>query len=438
MGNSAPVASAMLAQDNENSGWISVGEAANILSLSSQTIREYCRLGHLEFRRSLGGHRRVNRQQIVQLLKGDKAKKVFSQKILIYTRVSTRNQLPHLKTQTKRLKEYAAKNFKGLETVLFEECASGFNESRPKFQNLLRQIMSGVHDNCILLFEHKDRAARWNLGFIELICEFHNVRIIYVEQNNLSEDEQWQHDLVSFITFYSSKAYSSRTAKRRAQPPSNEVLRRGIEIINSGVSFNNLCAQLQSEGYDCTENQARKYIWQAAQKLGDVVSGHNSGAEYRKLFIKTDNPQARIYTEVVYEDYCKWATKNHYIVQTRRMFGRNFHDIRAQGFTFRAGDPLAKGRTTAQCYWGLEIKGKKLHYISEYREERLLSPVDYFLKWMDSLKGQSVTTRNLLDRYNKYCKAHEIHAMTPTEVYRAVDNLCESKQASDVGFIYKF
>lgn len=437
MANSAVSVAATLALDDEKN-WISCKKAAAILKVSTETIREYTRLGHLQYRLTLGNHRRLNRQEVVALSQGTTTKKTFTQRVILYSRVSTKNQRSQLKTQEKRLKEYAAKHFKGLEQISITECASGFNETRPKFQNLLREIMSGALDGAILCFEHQDRAARWNLKFIELICEVHNVRIIYIEQNSLSQEEQWQHDLVSFITFYSSKAYSNRVAKRKAKPPSDEVLKRGIELVNSGVPFTGICTQLVAEGYECSENQARKYIWNAAQKLGDVIKGDNSGLEYRRLFIKEGNERARIFSDIVYDDYCKWATKNNKIVQTKRMFGRNFRDIRSQSLTFRAGDPHAKGRLCGQCYWGIEIKGKNLHYTSQNREERELSPIDHFLRWLDTLKGQEITTRRLVDRYTKYCKAHEIEALTPTELYRACDTLCSGKKASDAGFLYIF
>jgi len=437
MADSALSVAATLAVDDEKN-WISCKKAASILHVSTETIRKYTRQGHLSYRLTLGKHRRLNRQEVVALSLGKKTSKTFAQKILIYTRTSTRNQLKQLKAQTQRLKKHAAEHFKGLEQIVWEENKSGFNEDRPKLLDMLRGIMSGQFENCILLVEHKDRLARWNTRFIELVCEYHNVRVIYIEQNSLSQEEAWQHDLVSFITFYSTKAYSNRCAKRAARPPSEEATHRGIEILKSGVSFNQLCTHMRSEGFDVSENQCRKYIWKASQKMGNIIKGDNSGLEFRKLFIKENEPQARLFSEVLYEAYCDWAKKNGKIILSRRMLGRCFSDIRCGSLTFRNGDKRAKGRIAAQCYWGITIKGQKEYYISEDRTERTQSPIDDFLHWINTLKGQEITTRRLVDRYTKYCKAHEIEALTPTELYRACDTLCSGKKASDAGFLYIF
>lgn len=88
----------------------------------------------------------------------------------LYTRVSSADQKEDLERQMQRLKGYAASRGYQVSKVV-SELASGFNESRPKFLKLLTDGSIGV-----IVVEHRDRAARFGLTYIEQLMRMQRRR----------------------------------------------------------------------------------------------------------------------------------------------------------------------------------------------------------------------------------------------------------------------
>lgn len=131
--------------------------------------------------------------------------------VALYCRVSNTKQKEDLKRQEKLLKEYAISNGHVCKYV-FSDIASGMNENRKGFNELLNLIFENKISKVII--SYKDRLTRFGFGYFEEIFSKFGTEIEVV---NLTQEEDFQeeltNDLISIIHHFSMKIYS----KRRSQ-----------------------------------------------------------------------------------------------------------------------------------------------------------------------------------------------------------------------------
>jgi putative resolvase len=128
--------------------------------------------------------------------------------VALYARVSSADQKEDLERQMQRLKDYAAA--KGYHvTKAVSELASGLNDSRPKFLQLLTDASIGV-----IVVEHHDRATRFGLNYIEQLMQMQGRRLEVIFPSDTDND--LVDDFIAVITRMASRIYGRRTSKRRA------------------------------------------------------------------------------------------------------------------------------------------------------------------------------------------------------------------------------
>lgn len=130
---------------------------------------------------------------------------------VIYSRVSNSKQKDDLTRQTSIIKEYMLKN--GIKPDLtFEDIASGMNENRKEFNNLLNLIFERKINT--IFISYKDRLTRFGFDYFSNIFSKFGTKI---EILNLTNDESFQNeltnDLISIIYHFSMKLYSNRRQK---------------------------------------------------------------------------------------------------------------------------------------------------------------------------------------------------------------------------------
>ena len=128
--------------------------------------------------------------------------------VALYARVSSADQKEDLERQMQRLKDYAAA--KGYHvTKAVSELASGLNDSRPKFLQLLTDASIGV-----IVVEHRDRATRFGLNYIEQLMQMQGRRLEVIFPRETDHD--LVDDFIAVITSMASRISGRRTSKRRA------------------------------------------------------------------------------------------------------------------------------------------------------------------------------------------------------------------------------
>lgn len=340
-------------------GLISVGRAAKILGVSTQTVRNALSRGELEGFTLASGHRRLNRRAVLEAA-GEAVEDMEEKNlVIVYGRCSTHRQASTKKTgdsdlarQIKRLETVAKEKYPERQLVTIKDVGSGMNFDKPGLDRLLTGMLSGEFRDAKLLVEHKDRLARWAVPIIEKIAAHAGVEIEYVEQQELGDEEMLVADLLAITTIFSAKLYSSRSSERRRKKLSPEFVNRATELVNQGLPVHQIARQLESEGF--------------RDERGGVV-GH--GVIYtqivkpldklRKIIPNSETPVTRFIREETeerplnyrlkitdfYDYYLEWCRKNNVAAVTVQRLTSNLpNKVRRCGYLK-----------------GVIVKNKKLH-----------------------------------------------------------------------------
>lgn len=183
---------------------------SRLLNVSVKTLQRWDNDGILKAHRSPTNRRYYTYDQYLQF-KGIKVKD-DTRKIVIYTRVSTKNQKDDLKNQTIFLQQFC--NAKGM---IVDECiedfGSGLNYNRKKWNKLLIDVMEQKIKTIVI--SHKDRFVRFGYDWFYRFCEKFNTEIIVVNNENLSSRGELVEDIISIIHTFSYKLYSLRKYKKQ-------------------------------------------------------------------------------------------------------------------------------------------------------------------------------------------------------------------------------
>lgn len=176
-------------------------EFAELLNVTVKTLQRWDREKTLVANRAPTNRRYYTYDQYLQF-KGI-GRDADSRKIVIYTRVSTRNQTDDLENQVDFLQNYV--NAKGLivDEVIRDD-GSGLNYNRKKWNQLLGE---GMENKVKMIFvSHKDRFVRFGFDWFEKFCNKFNVEIVVVKNDKLSPHEELVQDIVSILHVFFMRA----------------------------------------------------------------------------------------------------------------------------------------------------------------------------------------------------------------------------------------
>jgi len=187
---------------------VKISKLAKELGVTVQTLWNWRQQGKINFiKDEMNGYNYVSIETYNEFLN---TKEIKTNRVIIYTRVSTSKRKNNLETQSERLITYA--NAKGYNVVkIVKEIASGFNDNRKKLQDILDNL-----DFDILLVEHKDRLTRvgfnyLNSLFIKLGKKIEVVNIVDTEEKDIIQD------FISIITSYTARIYGNRRKTRKTE-----------------------------------------------------------------------------------------------------------------------------------------------------------------------------------------------------------------------------
>ena len=183
---------------------------AKLLGVSVQTLQRWDRDGILKANRTPTNRRYYTYDQYLQF-KGIQTERDIRD-VVIYARVSTKNQKEDLKNQVQFLQNFC--NARGL---IVNECiaefGSGLNYNRKKWNQLLDKVMEGQIKTIII--SNKDRFIRFGYDWFERFCQKFNTEIIIVNNESLSPKEEVVQDILSIFDIFSCKLYGLRKYKQQ-------------------------------------------------------------------------------------------------------------------------------------------------------------------------------------------------------------------------------
>ena len=183
---------------------------AELLGVSVKTLQRWDRDGILKANRTPTDRRYYTYDQYLQF-KGINTVE-DNREIVIYARVSTRNQKDDLKNQVEFLKTFC--NSKGMiVSQCIEDFGSGLNYNRKKWNQLLNEVMENKIKTIVI--SNKDRFIRFGYDWFEKFCEKFHTSIIVVNNETLSPNEELVQDIISILHVFSCRLYGLRKYKKQ-------------------------------------------------------------------------------------------------------------------------------------------------------------------------------------------------------------------------------
>ena len=182
---------------------------AELLGVSVRTLQRWDNEGILKANRTPTNRRYYTYQQYLNF-KGQTTKEDIRD-IVIYARVSTRNQKDDLINQVDFLKQYC--NAKGMIVdQCIEDFGSGLNYNRKKWNKLLDDVMENKIK--LIVVSNKDRFIRFGYDWFDKFCSKFNTKILVVNNDVLSPREELVQDIVSILHVFSYRLYGLRKYKQ--------------------------------------------------------------------------------------------------------------------------------------------------------------------------------------------------------------------------------
>ena len=183
---------------------------AELLGVSVKTLQRWDRDGILKANRTPTDRRYYTYDQYLQF-KGIQTENDIRDTV-IYARVSTRNQKDDLQNQVEFLKQFC--NAKGIiVNQCVEDFGSGLNYNRKKWNRLLDEVMANNIKTIVI--SNKDRFIRFGYDWFEKFCEKFNTKIIIVNNETLSPNEELVQDIISILHVFSCRLYGLRKYKNQ-------------------------------------------------------------------------------------------------------------------------------------------------------------------------------------------------------------------------------
>ena len=126
--------------DKSNAVFVTVGKAALLTGLDSQTIRKMADKSSILCYRTPSGQRRINLQNIQEMCSNtlhDKKEQMFQKENFIYARVSTKKQVGDLSRQIEFLRRPEYSSY-----VLVQDICSGINFKRKGLSSIFGRLLT--------------------------------------------------------------------------------------------------------------------------------------------------------------------------------------------------------------------------------------------------------------------------------------------------------
>ena len=135
-------------------------------------------------------------------------------KTVIYSRVSTNGQKDDLINQIEFLLNFTSSNGIIVDETI-KDIGSGLNYNRKKWNKLIEECMENKIDSIIIT--HKDRFIRFGYDWFERFLSKFNVKIIVVNNELLSPQEELVQDIISILHVFSCRIYGLRKYKKKIE-----------------------------------------------------------------------------------------------------------------------------------------------------------------------------------------------------------------------------
>ena len=192
---------------------ISLNKASEILGVSKHSLRNWDDDGKLKSIKTIGGHRRYREEDIFNYI-GEYKTEIIVDSVATYSRVSSHDQKQKgdLDRQSQRLSEYCAKK-KYKVNYLIKDTGSGLSDTRSGFIKLIKLVIDKKISKVVI--ENKDRLTRFQYNLINTFFNSYGVEIERIENNNISDGDEFVNDIMTLMASFSGKLYGRRSHQNK-------------------------------------------------------------------------------------------------------------------------------------------------------------------------------------------------------------------------------
>ena len=200
-----------------NNRFVKIGEAAKLLGVSVQALRNWEMEGKImPSHRTPGGQRMYDLAELLGV-------NDLSYPTIAYARVSSSDQKEDLERQHAVLEAFCNKN--GWKpTVIIRDLGSGMNYNKKGLLRLLELMVQGQMSR--LVITHKDRLLRFGAEIVFRICELKGIEVVIINKGEQPTfEEELTRDVMEIMTVFCAKLYGRRShkSKKMAQEIENIV-----------------------------------------------------------------------------------------------------------------------------------------------------------------------------------------------------------------------
>lgn len=189
---------------------LNVTQAAEMVGRTVKTLQRWDRDKKLVAKRTKTGRRCYTEAQLMSFMGFRPAEKLKRRRVA-YLRVSSVAQRPDLKNQRRVIEDFClAKGMENMEYI--EEIKGGLNFKRPLFSSIMDSIEKNEVE--VLVVAHKDRLCRFGFEWFERHCDRHDCKLMILNTERLSPEQEMVQDLMTIVHCFSSRLYGLRNYRK--------------------------------------------------------------------------------------------------------------------------------------------------------------------------------------------------------------------------------
>lgn len=190
-------------EDEIPKGYIGTGKAADILGVCTKTLERWRKNGKIKYIRPSTRYYYYVQEFF------DIEEPEIERTNYIYARVSTRGQIKDLEYQLQYLQSQYPNH------TPIKDIASGLNFKRKGLKTILEQANKGTIGDVVVA--HKDRLCRFGFEAIQWIIESGGGKIVVLDSEENSKEEELVQDLIAIITVFSARVHGLRSYKSKIE-----------------------------------------------------------------------------------------------------------------------------------------------------------------------------------------------------------------------------
>lgn len=192
--------------------YLSIHKVSVLLGVTPQTLRKWEQIGYfVPAQKRANGYRYYSKTQVDEFSEKLNTVKNKNRINIGYCRVSTSKQKDDLLRQVENLELYLKSLKQPYEII--KDVGSGINYSKKGLIDLLDKIGKNKVDTIYVLY--KDRLVRFGYELIEKIADLHETKIVVLDNEDKTKEQELVEDLMQIITVFSCRLHGKRAAKTK-------------------------------------------------------------------------------------------------------------------------------------------------------------------------------------------------------------------------------